>query len=73
MISIEEKIKSQYSSFTKTQKGIWGFIIQNLEETPFLSLSRLAQQAKVSDASINRFCIALGYDRYVDFQRDLQD
>lgn len=72
MNSIEEKIKSQFSSLTKTQKGISRFILQNLEETAFLSLSKLAQQAKVSEASINRFCMALGYDRYVDIQKDLQ-
>ena len=72
MNNIEEKIKSQYFSLTKTQKRISRFIIQNLEETAFLSLSKLAQQARISEASINRFCMALGYDRYVDLQKDLQ-
>lgn len=72
MNSIEQKIQTQYSTLTKKQREISKFIIENLEETAFLSLSKLAQKAKVSEASVTRFCFALGYERYGDFQKDLQ-
>ena len=72
MDSVEERIKARYTQLTNKQRRISRFIIENLEETAFLSLSKLAQQAKVSEASVTRFCLALGYDGYGEIQRDLQ-
>ena len=73
MNRVEDRIKANYPNLTKKQRGISQFIIENPEETAFLSLSKLAQRAKVSEASVTRFCLALEYEGYWDLQKDLQD
>jgi DNA-binding MurR/RpiR family transcriptional regulator len=72
MDSLEERIKVRYPKLTNKQRKISRFVIENLEETAFLSLRKVAQQAKVSEASVTRFCLALGYDGYGEIQKDLQ-
>jgi DNA-binding MurR/RpiR family transcriptional regulator len=69
---LEERIKAQYSALTKKQKEISRFIIENMEEAAFLSLSKLAHLARVSEASVTRFCLVLGYNGYGELQDDLQ-
>lgn len=72
MNRVEEKIRDLYPSLTRKQQGISQYIIENPEETAFLSLSRLARKSRVSEASVNRFSLALGYDGYSEMQKDLQ-
>jgi len=73
MKTIDEIIRSHFPVLTKKQKRIAEFITANLEETAFLSLSRLAQKIKVSEASISRFCFKLGFDSYKDLQNNLRE
>lgn len=56
---VEEKIKNNYSRLTKKQRLISKFIIENMEEPAFFPLSKLSRNAKVSEASVTRFCFAL--------------
>jgi len=69
---VEERIKNNYSRLTKKQRSISKFIIENMEEMAFYPLSKLSQKTKVSEASVTRFCFALGYEGYADFQKDIQ-
>lgn len=69
---VEERIRAQFPKLTKKQRKISKFIIENMEEAAFLSCSRLAQKAEVSEASVIRFCVALDYEGYGGLQKDLQ-
>jgi DNA-binding MurR/RpiR family transcriptional regulator len=48
------------------------YILQHDREVPFLSSAKLASRVNVSDATVTRFCTALGYSGFSDLQKDLQ-
>ena len=69
---VESRIRAHYSNLTKKQRLISKFIIENMEDTAFMPISLLSKESKVSEASVTRFCIALGYDGYSAFQNDIK-
>lgn len=69
---IQDKIQQNYSNLTRNQRALSHFILENTEEVAFLSSALLARRVRVSDATVTRFCTALGYSGYLDFQKDMQ-
>lgn len=69
---LHEKIRRSYSELTRSQKALSCYILQHNEEVPFLASAELARKVNVSDATVTRFCVALGYSGYADFQKDIQ-
>ena len=67
------KIKREYDNLTPAQKAIAGYIIQNSESLYFMSITKLADETKVSVATIVRFCNALGYKGYSELIEDVQE
>jgi DNA-binding MurR/RpiR family transcriptional regulator len=68
----QEKIRKRYSKLTPSQAALSNYILEHSEEVAFFSSALLARKVHVSDATVTRFCLALGYSGYADFQRDLQ-
>ncbi|MFI6322938.1 MurR/RpiR family transcriptional regulator [Nonomuraea sp. NPDC050556] len=58
---------------TPTQRRIAQWLIENAVESPFLSSSELAARTSVSQPSVTRFAMALGYDGYPDLRRRLRE
>ena len=67
-----EKIRKSYSKLTRSHAALSRFILENGDEVPFLSSALLARKVHVSEATVTRFCIALGYSGYANFQKDMQ-
>ncbi|OGQ00681.1 MAG: hypothetical protein A2Z51_09445 [Deltaproteobacteria bacterium RBG_19FT_COMBO_52_11] len=67
-----ERIQQRNSKLTRSQVALAQYILQNGEEVPFLSSAELGSRVHVSDATVTRFCTALGYAGYADLQKDLQ-
>jgi DNA-binding MurR/RpiR family transcriptional regulator len=67
-----QRIQRKKSRLTRSQVALARYILQHGEEVPFLSSAELGRRVKVSDATVTRFCTALGYSGYADLQRDLQ-
>jgi DNA-binding MurR/RpiR family transcriptional regulator len=67
-----QRIQRKKSRLTRSQVALAQYILQHGEEVPFLSSAELGSRVKVSDATVTRFCTALGYSGYADLQRDLQ-
>ncbi|WP_136606064.1 MurR/RpiR family transcriptional regulator [Paenibacillus dokdonensis] len=61
------KIREMKDSLTPVEKMVAEYVLQNLEEIPHLSIKRLAQLTKTSDASVLRFCKTMGYSGYRSF------
>lgn len=61
------KIRDMKDSLTPVEKMVADYILGNVEEIPHLSIKRLAQQSKTSDASVLRFCKTMGYSGYRNF------
>ena len=68
----EDKIRRQYSGMTRSQIKLSHYILENSSAMPFFSSAQLAQKVGVSEATVNRFCLAIGYSGYLDFQRDMR-
>ncbi len=67
-----ERVQRGHSKLTRSQVALAQYILQHGEEVPFLSSVELGNRVHVSDATVTRFGIALGYSGYADLQKDLQ-
>ena len=68
----QKRVQRRHSRLTRSQVALAQYILQHDEEVPFLSSAELGGRVNVSDATVTRFCIALGYSGYADLQKDLQ-
>ena len=61
------------SSFSKGQKRIANYILQNYDKAAFMTASKLGKLSGVSESTVVRFASELGYDGYPSMQRALQE
>lgn len=61
-------ISEVYQDLTKSEKKIADFITANPYESQYMSITSLAEECNVADATISRFCRALSYQGYNDFK-----
>jgi len=66
------RISQNYKSFSKGQKKIADFIENHYEQAVFMTASRLAESAGVSESTAVRFAVSLGYSGYPEFRRELE-
>lgn len=61
------KIKAIFNDFTPVEQKVAEFILYNPSKVPAMSIKELAVASKSSDASVMRFCKALGFSGYRSF------
>lgn len=66
--AIEEKMPQ----FSKSQKLIAGFILDHYEKAAYMTALRLGNAVNVSESTVVRFAIEMGYEGYPQLQRSLQ-
>lgn len=66
--NILNSITEQYHSLTRSGKKLADYIFEHTGEAQYLSISTLAENSGVSEASITRFCRGLGLSGYNDFK-----
>lgn len=71
--SIIHIIESKMDRFSKGQKRIAAYILENYDKAAFMTASRLGTLADVSESTVVRFAFELGYDGYPSMQRALQE
>ena len=71
--SILHQIESGFSGFSKGQKRIASYILENYDKAAFMTASKLGKLAGVSESTVVRFAAELGYDGYPSMQRALQE
>lgn len=62
--NILEKITAQYHSLTRSGQRLADYILANAHDAQYMSISGLADNSGVSEASITRFCRSLGLSGY---------
>lgn len=67
-----DKIKSKYNALSSSHKLIAEYIIRNCDQTAFLTASQLGAMVSVSESTVIRFAVILGYPGYPDLQKDIQ-
>jgi DNA-binding MurR/RpiR family transcriptional regulator len=71
--NILHNIESGIDGFSKGQKRIAFYILENYDKAAFMTASKLGQLAEVSESTVVRFASELGYDGYPSMQRALQE
>ena len=71
--SILHTIEKNMISFSKGQKLIARYILDNYDKAAFMTASRLGKTVQVSESTVVRFATQLGYDGYPSMQRALQE
>lgn len=66
--AMEEKMPQ----FSKSQKLIAGFILDHYEKAAYMTALKLGNAVNVSESTVVRFAISMGYEGYPQLQRSLQ-
>ena len=71
--SILHTIEREAAGFSKGQKRIAAYILENYDKAAFMTASKLGKLVGVSESTVVRFASVLGYDGYPSMQRALQE
>ena len=71
--NILHTIEKNMISFSKGQKLIARYILDNYDKAAFMTASKLGKTVQVSESTVVRFATQLGYDGYPSMQRALQE
>ena len=71
--SVLQTIRAGMDSFSKGQKRIAAFILDNYDRAAFMTAAKLGETVSVSESTVVRFAAQLGYDGYPDMQKALQE
>lgn len=66
-------IKEHYESFSKGQKLLADYIINNYDKAVFLTAAKLGKTVGVSESTVVRFATQLEYKGYPGFQKALEE
>ena len=66
-------IENNMRGFSKGQKRIAQYILENYDKAAFMTASKLGKLVGVSESTVVRFASELGYDGYPSMQRAMQD
>ena len=66
-------IQSNMGTFSKGQKLIGRFILENYDKAAFMTAAKLGQTVRISESTVVRFAAELGFDGYPAMQRALQE
>ena len=70
VLSLVESLKP---TFSKGHKRIAQYITESYEKAAFMTANRLSQQVGVSESTVVRFAVELGFDGYPSMQKAMQE
>jgi len=73
MDSLIGLMKERYASFSKGHKAIASYIMNHYEKAAFMTAAQLGEEVGVSESTVVRFPIELGYDGYPKLQKELKE
>lgn len=65
-------LQERFRTFSKGQKLIANYIIDSYDKAAFMTASRLGKTVGVSESTVVRFAVELGFDGYPSMQKTLQ-
>ena len=66
-------LEDRESTFSKGQRRIAAYITESYDKAAFMTASRLGKTVGVSESTVVRFAVELGFDGYQRFQRSLRE
>ena len=71
--TIQNKIDLYYDSLSKSHKKIAGYIRNNYEKSAFMTAAELGEAVGVSESTVVRFAVQIGFTGYPELQKNLRD
>lgn len=66
-------LQAQNRKFSKGQRRIKAYILESYDKAAFMTASRLGETVGVSESTVVRFAVELGFEGYPEMQRAMQD
>ena len=66
-------LERKQGSFSKGQLRIARYIMENADKASYMTASKLGQKAGVSESTVVRFALELGYEGYPEMRKALQE
>ena len=66
-------LQEKESSFSKGQKRIASYIMDSYDKAAFMTANRLGKTVGVSESTVVRFAVDLGFDGYPSMQKAMQE
>ena len=73
MQELFEAIQSSYNALPQAQKAVAQYIMDHYQSIPFLSVTAMAREIGVSDTTIIKYCVQLGFSGFGEFKRKVTD
>ena len=70
---ILSKIQKDFPTFSKGQRRISEYIMESYDKAAFMTASRLGKTVGVSESTVVRFAVELGYNGYPAMQKAMQE
>ena len=67
------KINHEYYQLTSAEKKVADYVVIHQRKTQFMSITELAEESGVAEATVSRFCRRLGYKGYNAFKLAVAD
>ena len=67
------RIDERYPKFSKGQKRLADYIKENYDKAAFLTAAKMGEAVGVSESTVVRFAMHLGYEGYPEFQNALAE
>ena len=71
--NILKEIEGRLPTFSKGQKLISAYILNNYDKAAYMTAAKLGSIVNVSESTVVRFAIELGFDGYPELQHSLQE
>lgn len=67
-----DKINNSRSKMSKGQRAISDYVIKNYDKAAFMTAAKLGKTVGVSESTVSRYAMQLGYDGYPELQKAFQ-
>ena len=67
-----DRINKHKTKMSKGQKAISEYIIKNYDKAAFMTAAKLGKTVGVSESTVSRYAVQLGYDGYPELQKAFQ-
>ena len=67
------RIEEKYAKMSKGQRRLADYVCDNYDKAVFLTAAKLGETVEVSESTVVRFAIQLGYKGYPGFQKALEE
>jgi len=69
--TVRERLKAHFDGLSRQQRNIATYLLDHLNEVPFLSVPKLAERTGASEATVVRLCQSIGFSGFSALKRAL--